>query len=307
MKKNAKLTLAVLAAGMILSLAVRVYVIVVHTDMKTGFLYHGEALLCNILYYGIIIAAAVASVFTARMDESNGIGEQTASDIGSAGAVVIGFLTMLAGLFAAYEGLKEMKAITPTAFLIAVDFLFAAVLVAIAFVTICKKRFTPGLGYSYTFIGAYCTCRGIYCFMSKMAIVTVPEYLIECLSLIGMAVFFAMLGRFLSGNETQHTRKFLCLWGVGTASLTFSSAFGTLLARLIAPEEIRLRIVMTSYEAESFRQASAGVDAYKLVATPWVNVFIGAVIVASLAAVFVKTGRRARNTRVVDAYTEEDR
>ena len=304
MKKNAKITVAVMVAGIILSLAVRLYVIVAYTDMTTGFLYHGSELLCNALYYGIIAVAAVVSVFTARVDEKNGIGEQTASDIGSGGAVVIGFFTMFAGLFAAYEGLKEIKAITPNNFLIVVDFLFAAVLVVIAFATVSKKRFTPGLGYSYTFIGVYCICRGIYCFMTRMAIVTVPEYLIESLSLIGMSVFFAMLGRFLSGNETQHTRKFLCLWGIGTASITLSSAFATIIARYIAPEEISVRIVFTSYEAESFRQASAGADAYKLVATPWVNVLLGALIVASLVSMFVKTGHRSDNTPAIEADTE---
>lgn len=288
MKEYTKKTLAVLAAGIILSLAVRVYVIVAHTDMTTGFLYHGEELLCNLLYYGIIAAAAVVSIFTARADEKSGAGEKTAADIGGAGVAVIGILTMLAGALSAYEGITELKAITPTNFLIAVDFLFAAVLIVIAFASLLKKRFTPGLGYAYSLIGAYCICRGIYCFMSRMAIVTVPEYLIECLSLIGMAVFFVILGRFLSGNETKHTRKFVCFWGVGTAAITLSSALGTLVARFAAPEEIRTRIVLSSFEAESFRQASAGADAYKLTATPWVNLLLGVLIVASLVTVFTK-------------------
>lgn len=306
MRKNAKITLAVLTAGTILSLAVRIYVIVAHTDMTTGFLYHGEELLCNILYYGIILAAAVAAVFTARADEKNGIGEQTAADIGSTGVTIIGFLTMFAGLFAAYEGIKEIKAITPTKFLIAVDFIFAAVMIAIAFVTLYKKQFTPGLGYSYSLIGAYCICRGIYCFMSRMAIVTVPEYLIECLSLIGMSVFFVLLGRFLSGNETKHTRKAICFWGVGTAAITLSSALGTLIASAIAPEEIRVRIVFSSYAAESFRQASAGVSAYKMAATPWVNFFLGALTVAALAAIFSKSERKSANTQSDEAGIEEN-
>ena len=295
MKKNSKITLVVLAAGTILSLAVRIYVIVAHTDMTTGFLYHGEELLCNILYYGIIAAAAVASVFTARIDEKNGIGEQTALDIGKAGVTAIGFLTMLAGMYAAYEGITEFKAITPTKFLIAADLLFAVVLIAIAFVTLGKKRFTPGLGYSYSLIGAYCICRGIYCFMSRMAITTVPEYLIECVSLIGMSVFFVMLGRYLSGNETKHTRKFVCFWGVCTVSITLSSALGTLIARFISPEEIRKRIVFTSYEAESFRQASAGSDAYKMTATPWVNLVFGVLIAVSLAMMFTKSAKTEDN------------
>ena len=288
MKKNAKLTLAVLAAGIILSLAVRVYVIVAHTDMLTGFLYHGKALMCNLLYYGIIIAAAVASVFTARVDEKNGIKERAASDIGSAGAAVIGSLTMLAGFFAAYEGFMEIKAITPTTFLIIADFLFAAALIAIAFAVLGKKEFTPGVGYSYSLIGAYCISRGVYCFMSRMAIVTVPEYLIECLSLIAMSVYFVLLGRFLSGNETKLTKRFVSMWGTAAASITLSSALGTIIASFAAPEEIRTRIVFTSYEAESFRQASAGADAYKLVATPWVNLVMGILVAASLVIMFAK-------------------
>ena len=305
MKKNGKITLAVLAAGMILSLAVRIYVMVAHTDMTTGFLYHGEEPLCNILYYGIIAAVAVAAIFTAGIGVKNAEGEQNASDIGVTGTVVIGFLTMIAGLFAGYEGIKETKAITPTKFLIAVDFLFAAVLLIIAFTTLYKKRFTPGVGYSYSLIGAYCTCRGIYCFMSRMAIVTVPEYLIECLSLIGMSVFFVLLGRYLSGNETKRTRRAACFWGAGTAAITFSSALGTIVARIAAPAEIGSRIVFTSYDAESFRQASEGVDAYKMVVTPWVNVFLGALIVAALVAMFVKPASKPQDTQVFETSTTE--
>lgn len=50
MKKKGMTTLAVMSAGIILSLLARIYVIVAHTDMTTGFLFHGEELLCNILY-----------------------------------------------------------------------------------------------------------------------------------------------------------------------------------------------------------------------------------------------------------------
>lgn len=298
MKKNGKITLAVLTAGTILSWAVRIYVIVAHTDMKTGFLYHGEELLCNILYYGIIAAAAVAAIFTARADEKNGIKDQTSADITGAKAAAIGFLTLIAGLFSAYEGATEMRAISPTKFLIGVDFVFAAVLIAIAFAVLYKKEFTPGLGYSYSLIGAYCICRGIYCFMNRMAIITVPEYLIECLSLIGMSIFFVLLGRFLSGNETKRTRKAICFWGVGTASLTLSSALGTLIASFAAPEEIRVRIVYTSYAAESFRQASAGVDAYKMVITPWVNCTLGVLIAAALVVMFTKTSAKTEKPEI---------
>ena len=94
-------------------------------------------------------------------------------------------------------------------------------------------------------------------------------------------------GRFLSGNETKHTRKAMCFWGVGTSALTLSSAFGTIIASIAAPEAVRSRIVMTSYDAESFRQASEGVDAYKMVYTPWVNVFLGLLTAAVLVIMFM--------------------
>lgn len=300
MKKNGRITLAVIAAGVVLSTLVRIYVVVAHTDMLTGFLYHGEEPLCNGLYYGMVIAAMIAAVFTARADDKRFEAPRTASGISGTRAAVIGFLTMFAGLFAAYEGLSEIHAISPMPFLMAVDFFFAAMLMIIAFVTLSKKRFTPGLGYSYSLIGIYCVCRAIHCFRNRMVILTVPEYLIECLSLIVMAVFFVLLGGYLSGNETKRTRKALCFWGVGGVSLVLSSALGTLIASIAAPEEIRRRIVYSSYAAESFRQSSMGADAYKMVIVPWTNVFLGLIIAASLFIMFMKP----RN-ETVEAAAEE--
>lgn len=293
MKKNGRITLIVLAESIIASLVVRIYVIVAHTDMRTGFLYHGEDLLCNIAYYGIIAASAIVAAVTARTGRKGSLDDFPPEEIGEVKAMIIGILTMGAGLCAAYEGIAEMHALTPTGFLIFADFLFAAVLVCISFLTIYKKKFTPLVGYSYSIIGVYCICRGMYCFMSRMAIVTVPEYLIECLSLIGMSVFFVLMGRFFSGNATRFTRKGMCFWGVGTASLVLSSGLGTLIASVAAPEEIRSRIVYSEAAAEQYRQASAGFDAYKMVVTPWINLVLGGLIVAAIIAAFAKPVKRS--------------
>ncbi len=293
MKKNSKLTLLILALGVVLSTAARVFVISAHTDMNTGFLYHGDELLCNLLYYGVIVIASAAAVFTARLDENSGIKERSAADISGAGTALIGFLTIFAGVFAVYEGITEIDAITPNKFLMFADFIFGAVQVALAFVTLVKKKFTPGVGYSYSLIGVYCICRGIYCFMNRMAITTVPEYLIECMSLIGMAVFFVLLGRFLSGNETPRTRKALSFWGVLTASLTLSNAFGVMIAKLTAPSSVSGRIVYTSFAAERFKQAQKGIDAYNMVFSPWVNLLLGALTAVALVVLFA--GRTAKS------------
>lgn len=300
MNRNGKITLAVMAASVIISTAVRFLVIAKHTDMKTGFIYHGEELLWNFLYYGIIGAAATAAVFISR----NGGAKPFKPDkIGSVKAQVVGFLTMVAGMFSLKEGIDEIGAITPTEFLIVVDFVFAVIFVTIGFFTVFrvvlmalgfakfgKRSFTPGLGYSYTLIGAYCVCRGIYCFMSRMAIIAVPEYAIEIISLIILSVVFVLFGKYLSGNASKRTRGALCFWGTSAAALVLSSSFATIIASFAAPEEVSSRIVFTSYAAESFKQASQGVDQYNLVATPWVNIVLG--ILAVVAVVMTVDGAR---------------
>lgn len=290
MRKNGKITLAVLAAGVVLGTAARVWAIAAHTDMKTGFLYHGDELLCNILYYGIILAAAVVSVFTSRAGEG-GCVIGAAAEIPSGGAVVTGFLALGAGLCAAYEGLAEFNAISPMLFLTAIDFLFGALLLIIGFATLFKKRFTAGLGYTYSLIGAYCVCRGLYAFMNRMAIQTVPEYCIEAVSLVCMSVYFLILGRYLSGNDNRRTAGGICFWGVASSGLVLSSALGTIVASITASGEVSERIVFSTYAAESFRQAQRGIDAYNMVITPWVNVMLGVMIVVSVSIMFTSPAR----------------
>lgn len=290
MRKNGKITLAVLAAGIVLSTAVRCYVIAAYTDMKTGFLYHGDEPLCNILYYGIILAAAVMSIFTSRAGEKDMV-VGSAENIPVGGAVVTGFLSLGAGMLSAYEGITELRAISPMLFLTVVDLLFAIVLLVIGFATLYKKRFTAGLGYTYSLIGVYCVFRGLYSFMNRMVIVTVPEYLNETLSLICMAVYFLMIGRYLSGNETRRTSGAVCFWGTWASSLVLSSALGTFIASFAASGEVSERIVFSTYAAESFRQASRGIDAYNMVITPWVNIVMGVMVIVSVVMMFLSPAR----------------
>lgn len=288
MKKNIKITLAVLAAGVILSTAVRYFVIVEHTDMKTGFIYHGDEVLWNVLYYGIIALISIAAIFTGKI---GGCELPDPAGICKNKTIAAGVLAMFAGGFSAYEGISEINAITPMKFLIIIDLVYAAVLVVIGFVTVRKRKFTPGLGYTYSIIGAYCVCRGIYCFMSRMAVVTVPEYVIEVVSLITMAICFVLLGKYLSGNAAKNTGSALCFWGVSSAVLILSSSFGGLIAKFAAPEDISRRIVFTSYDAESFRQASQGVEPYNMVLTPPVNIVMG---ILAAVAVMIAVGSSAK-------------
>lgn len=293
--KKIKLTPIVLAAGMLSSAVVRFLVIVYHTEISndplkrsTGFLYHGDELLWNGLYYGLILAAAVAAIFTSIADGKKDPEPLTASMLGKGKAIAVGLLTMTAAVFAAYEGMDEMSAFTPTEFFFLADFVFAVVLAVVAFVTLRNKSFTPVGGYLYSLIGAYCICRGVYCFMSRMAISSVPEYAIQCLSLITMAIYFVMLARFLSGNASKHTRKALSFWGVGAASLVFSSAAGSFIAKLAASDDIKACIAYNANAAENYRQARAGADAYNLVITPWPEIVLGIIVALTLVFAFSK-------------------
>lgn len=293
--KKIKLTPIVAALGIIGSAVVRFFVITEHTEISndplkrsTGFLFHGDELLWNGLYYGLIIIAAVAAIITAAVDSKGETEPLTGAGLGKGRTITIGLLIMTAAVFATYEGMGEMRAFSPTAFLIIADCAFAVILAITAFVTLSNKRFTPVIGYLYSLIGAYCICRGIYCFMSRMAISTVPEYVIQSLSLITMAIYFVMLARFLSGNSGKHTRKAMGFWGVGAVSLTFSSAIGAVIAKLAAPADIKACIVFTSNAAENYRQARAGADAYNLVITPGVEMVLALIVLVTLIMAFTK-------------------
>lgn len=295
MKKNGKITLFVLVAGFVLCLVERIYIISVCTDMLSGFLYHDSKLPCNIMYYGTLALTIAGAVIAAHFDERGGFGERTAVDLsGTRFAVTIGMGMLILALSLGYEGFIEIKAFSPSKFLIVADFIFAVAFAVIAYVTLYKKEFTPGLGFSYSFGGVYYVTRGIYNFNNRMVIATVPEYLIEALSVVGAAAFFAMLAKLLSGNCEKLTKKALCGWGAGAAVSALSSSAATALSKLIAPNEVAHRITMSLYDAERYYQVNHGADAYMLVFTPVVDVVTGLFIAVTMFALLFG-GKSAAN------------
>lgn len=282
MKKNSKFTLIVTAVGFVLCTAVRLYSIVACTDMTTGFYYHDSELLCNIIYFGLIILTFVGALIAAHFDKQNAFGDLKASDITNGKAAVIGFGTLILALCAVYEGMGEAKQLTPSSMLMIVDYVFAGLLAILAFVVLYKKEFKPGLGFCYSAGGLYFTMRGIYCFNNRMVIASVPEYLLEVLCIIGGAVSFIMIARFLSGNGEKLTKNALCGWGSATAVLTLSSGLAAILADLLAPAEISDRITPSVYEAEMYRQTHFGIDGYVMVYLPFVDLVMGLFVTAVL-------------------------
>lgn len=286
MSKNGKTALIVAGAGFVLCFAARLVTILFFTDMNTGFLNHGNEILCNLLIYGVLAAAAIVAGLLLRK-------EPAGVKVSGNGCLAIGFVTLLAAVCAGYEGIAETSALTPSLFLIITDFVGAVYMAVLAFAVLYKKSFTPALGFCYSIIGVYCVFRGIYVFMNRMVIAAVPEYLAEVLEIVFLALFFAMFARMFSGNEEKLTKSFMFISGVGAAILTLSSSLGVIFSKLFAPAEIAERISASTKYAEVFYQNNHGRDGYIMTFTPYVNMALGLLaavaVVAALKSARVET------------------
>lgn len=289
MSKNGKTALIAAGAGFVLCFAARLVTILFFTDMNTGFLNHGSEILCNLLIYGSLAAAAIAAGVLLRK-EPKGV------NVSEKDCLAIGFITLLAALCAGYEGFMETSALTPSLFLIITDFVGAVYMAVLAFVILYKKSFTPALGFCCSIIGVYCVFRGIYAFMNRMVIAAVPEYLAEVMGIIFLALFFAMFARLFSGNEEKFTKPMMIMSGVGAAILTLSSSLGIIFSKLFAPAEIAERISSSTKYAEVFYQNQHGRNGYIMTFTPYVNMALG--LLAIVAVVITLKSAKAEEPKV---------
>lgn len=296
MSKNGKTALIAAGAGFVLCLAARLVTILFFTDMNTGFLTHGSEILCNLLNYGFLAAAAIAAGVLLRKEPK---GVKPSEN----GCLAIGFLTLLAALCAGYEGITETSALSPSVFLIISDFVGAVYMAALAFVLLYKKEFTPALGFCYSIVGVYCIFRGISVFMNRMVIAAVPEYLAEVLEIVFLALFFSMFARLFSGNEEKLTKPMMFISGVGAAILTLSSSLGVIFSKLFAPAEIAERISASANYAEVIYQNNHGRDGYIMTFTPFVNMALG--LLAVVAIVVTLKSAKAEEPTEPEAQPEE--
>ena len=296
MSKNGKTALIAAGAGFVLCLAARLVTILFFTDMNTGFLTHGSEILCNLLNYGFLAAAAIAAGVLLRKEPK---GVKPSEN----GCLAIGFLTLLAALCAGYEGITETSALSPSVFLIISDFVGAVYMAALAFVLLYKKEFTPALGFCYSIVGVYCIFRGISVFMNRMVIAAVPEYLAEVLEIVFLALFFAMFARLFSGNEEKLTKPMMFISGVGAAILTLSSSLGVIFSKLFAPAEIAERISASANYAEVIYQNNHGRDGYIMTFTPFVNMALG--LLAVVAIVVTLKSAKAEEPAEPETQPEE--
>lgn len=295
MKIKGRLGLWLLIPAWVLAFAARLTQVISGTDMEHGFLKDDNGFFMDFCFWGALVLTLAAGIAAAVVDRKNEGAFYTTPVAAITGgrASAIGFAMLLPAMAALYEGYCEAAIpaesnISPSPFLMVVDFLFGGIMLAIAFVTVYFKEFKPGLGFSMVAGAGFYTLCGIGVFLERMAISTVPEYLINCMSMILAAVFFMQLTKLLSGNEGNRTREALYVSGAVSAVTILGNAAAVFAASLTAPAEVASRIVTSSEEAEMLYQLSYGVDAYYMSYMPVSLAAAGVFIVVTLIALSMK-------------------
>lgn len=292
---NSKFGVWVLIPGFLLAFAARMAQICLGTDMTMGILKHGNGFFMDYCFWAAAIVTVGGAIAAAVFDRKRGGSYYQAlvSQFTDGRAAAVGFAMLVPALCALYEGYSEFKIpeesnVSPSPFMMWVDFLFGAAMLVIAFVILYKKEFKPGLGFA-TVVGAvYYTLRGIGIFMEKMVVTTIPEYLINCMSDILAAIFFMQLAKLLSGNEGRRTREALAVTGAANVAVILGNAAAGFAAMFAADAEVAGRIVLTSYEAEWLYQANGGDSAYYMSLVPAAQAAAGIFAVVVMIALFMK-------------------
>ncbi len=303
MTRNSKISLFAIIPAFVLCLLAR-FMQIVGTDFRIGSLYDDVSFIADYGFAILLVLTFAAVILLARLDRKNGAAlyqnniRETMVDMK---AVAVGFPLLVAGAMAAYEGFMQTKALVPSAFLMFVDFVLGGAMAILGFIILYKKEITSLLGFCVIVPALYYTLRGIGVFMGRMAIFTIPEYLIEALTIIGMGVFFMLLAKLLSGNEGKRTRTALCAVGVVTAVMTLANAFAVMIVDIFGIQNaegfnLADRIVENSVEAAKFKQAliskfiftDIGDHGYYMAYTSWVDVVMAVGIVLILIALYKK-------------------
>ncbi len=278
--------------------------------METGFLLKENGFLINFGFYGLMLLTLAAVTLLGLLADKKKNGAYYTNDISvmvDGRAIMLGFPLLMAGAMTVYEGYMQTKALTPSAFLVFVDFVFGALMLILGFIVLYKKEVSKLIAFSLVIPAVFYMLRGIAVFLDRMVVASVPEYLIECFTIIGAAIFFMQLAKLLTGNETKHTRTLLCSVGAVTATATLANAAAVLLADIISPYGVGERIVSTSNAAEIAMQRilPTGKFGYHMAYTSWVDVLISVLMLLTLAALFMKSKPKAEDKPTADPVSED--
>lgn len=292
MKRNSMISLFAVIPAFLLCFAARFLQVAGGTDMNTGFLFDDNGFLVNFGFYGMLIITFIAVLLLSLLDKKRGAAYFTNEVTGfvDGKAVMLGFPLLIAGALAIYEGYSQTKSILPSGFLIFVDLVMGVAMAILAFIILYKKEVKPALGFCLVLPALYYTLRGIAVFLKHMAVTTIPEYLIEGMGVIGFAIFFMQLAKYLTGNATKTTRPLLSAVGITTAVMTLSNALAVIIADIADPYNVSVRIVTDRVTAELMEQQkrSSGVYGYHMSYASWVDVMIAVCIILTLIALYRK-------------------
>lgn len=290
MPKKCPVTPIVMVIAVVLCAAARVFAIS-KTDMMYGSLNHGYEIVCNVLFYGVIVTASVIGTVFGSYPKK---GEEKAalSNMSGKPAVAVGFGMLVAAVCIAYDAVFSAKSPYASVVFMIISYAFAAMFAVVGFVTLYKKSFAPALGFAYSFGGVFYVVKGIFFFRSHMVVAAIPEYVIEGMTCVLGGLFFVMAGRLLSGNVERFTGKMLNVWGMFSAVLTLSAFIGTVVAKPVLDDEISQRIVFTSAEAEQYFQAAHGTGGYWLAFPSLAAVGLGVMAAITVISMNVSCGAK---------------
>ena len=107
------------------------------------------------------------------------------------------------------------------------------VFAVIGFILLSKKAVSPSAGYLQLLISISFTIKSAVLFMQDTIIVRVSDELILLMSYIMSVLFFLALGRFLSANESKHSRGKLFVCGGTAAILSLCASLSGYIALIV--------------------------------------------------------------------------
>ncbi|MDE6724629.1 MAG: hypothetical protein K2J79_03400 [Ruminiclostridium sp.] len=113
------------------------------------------------------------------------------------------------------------------------EILIFIVFAIIGFILLSKKAVSVSAGYLQLLISISFTVKSAVLFMQDTIIIRVSDELILLMSYIMSVLFFLALGRFLSGNESKHSRGKLFVCGGLAAVMSLCASLAGYIAMIV--------------------------------------------------------------------------
>lgn len=117
--------------------------------------------------------------------------------------------------------------------------LFGIVILSSAGFYILTKRAVNGVSaLLFAGIAVYVVLRTAMLFLNRMAVLSVPQYVLEILSRLSLVFFLLSLARMMLDSEKKFTRLTAIVMGLFSATMIFTTELGAFFAAFIADESV---------------------------------------------------------------------